>query len=64
MAAFKYAVKTEKTIERGEAYYTVIAWGTKKLMQEWAEKFDAIPTTVASRIIRERDGAVVQEYNR
>lgn len=60
MAAFNYAVKTEKSKD----YYTVIAWGTKKRMQEWAEKFDAMPDTIASKITRENDGKVVQSYAR
>ena len=64
MAAFNYAVKTEKSIERGEDYYTVIAYGTKKTMLEWADKFDAMPDTVASRIVREKDGAIVHSYER
>lgn len=64
MAAFNYAVKTKKSIERGEDYYTVIAWGTKKLMLEYADRFDALPDTIASKITREKDGKVVQSYVR
>lgn len=60
MAAFNYAVKTEKSND----YYTVIAWGTKTRMQEWAKMFDAKPETIASKITRERDGKVVQSYTR
>ena len=61
---FAYAVKTEKSIERGEGYYTVIAHGTKKRMLEYAEKLDAHPETVASKITRESDGAIVHSYER
>lgn len=64
MAAFNYAVKTTKSIERGENYYTVIAWGTKKRMQEWAKMFDAEPDTIASKITREKDGKVVYSYTK
>jgi hypothetical protein len=64
MAAFNYAVKTKKSIERGENYYTVIAHGTKKQMLEYAEKLDAHPETVASKVTREKDGEVVHSYKR
>lgn len=60
MAAFNYAVKTK----RKPNYYTVIASGTKKYMQEWAEIYDALPDTIASRITREKDGKVVHSYKR
>lgn len=61
---FAYAVKTEKSIERGEEYYTVIAHGTKKQMLEIAERLDAHPETVASKITRDKDGAIVHSYQR
>lgn len=64
MAAFNYAVKTEKTIEQGQSYYTVVARGTLKEMKKYARLFDALSDTVASRITRERDGAILQEYSR
>lgn len=64
MASFNYAIKTEKSIERGERYFTVVAWGSKKLMQEWAEINDAHPETIESRITREKDGKVVHHYKR
>lgn len=64
MAAFNYAVKTAKSIERGEDYYTVIAHGTKKQMLGWAKMLDAHPETIASKITREKDDKVVQSYMR
>jgi hypothetical protein len=64
MAAFNYAVKVEDENGFSEKYFTVIAWGTKKRMMEWAKHFDADPRTVESRITREKDGKVVHSYTR
>lgn len=61
---FTYSVKTKKSLERGESYYTVIAHGTKKQMLEWAEKFDALPETIASKVTREKDGEVIRSYEK
>lgn len=64
MADFSYAIKTDKSIENGENYFTVIAWGTKRQMMEWAKTFDAMPDTVESKITRSKDKAIVHSYRR
>lgn len=58
--SFYYAVKTDKSHE----HYTVIANGTKSQMQKLAKMLDANEHTMASHIVRERDGKIVQEYTR
>lgn len=64
MTSFTYAVKTDKGIGRGDAYFTVIASGTKKDMLKQAEVFDAHPETVESKITRESDGEIIHHYFR
>lgn len=64
MAGFYYAVKTDKMVEEGKTYYGVIARGTKKRMLELAAVFDANPTTIESKVVREKDNAIIHEYHR
>ena len=60
MGNFSYSIKTD----RSRDYFTVVAWGTLKRMNEFAEVFDKNPETVESRIVRKRDGKVVRHYER
>lgn len=61
---FAYKVKTDKGVKEGKNYFTVIAHGTKRDMLEMAKTFDAHPETVASRVVREKDGKAVHCYER
>ena len=57
---FEYAVKTEISNE----YFTVLAHGTKRDMLKFAEKFDAHPETIESKITRRKDSKIVHYYVR
>ena len=55
---FRYVVKT--TVKND--HFTAIAWGTKRDMLRFAREFDKHQSTIESRIVRDKDGAVVYNY--
>ena len=61
---FEFAVYTEKMKEKGDNFFWVVARGTKKLMQEWMEAYSNNQETIACKIRRKKDKAIVAEYHR